>query len=78
MRFLRPTAYGAGYRAGMSPRVVITMPDGTKRLGDVPCPYTTRRQVLQRMAWNAGYHDGTVKNLNQWLKSRKGPEYAKH
>ncbi len=65
-------AYGAGYRAGMSPRAVIRYPDGSGHLSDPPCPYTTRRQIVQRMAWNAGYHDGTVKNLNQWLRSRKG------
>ena len=62
IRSLYPIAYGAGYRAGKSPRMIIRMPDGTKRLSEVPNPYP-RRHWIKRMAWEDGYHDGTLQLL---------------
>lgn len=63
-------AYGAGYRAGMSPRVVIKHPDGTKTLAEPECPYKGRFQVISRAAWYDGFHDGQMVSHQRWLGRR--------
>lgn len=64
-------AYGAGYRAGMSPRALRRNADGTKNLVEPSNPYTGRLQFLSRLAWESGMHTGTMNQLNQWLKRRR-------
>lgn len=59
-------AYGAGWRAGMAEAPYFIN------------PFNQRRQLLLHILWANGWHDGTIKSLNKWLKSRKGENYVKH
>lgn len=63
-------AYGAGWRAGMAERPLVCHADGTKTLAQPDCPFPPRR-FISRALWFTGYHDGTMRSINTWLKGRK-------
>lgn len=67
---MRNKTYGAGFRAGMSPKPIINRRDGTKVLSNPVCPFKGRWQVVQRVMWQAGYDDGLRKSLQTWLKGK--------
>lgn len=65
-------AYGGGFRAGMAPRRLVR-PGGTrgiKVLVEPTNPYTGRWQFFERIAYDFGVHDGTMKQLSTWLQGR--------
>lgn len=67
------TAYGAGWRAGMSAPRLIRQPNGTKHLQpcmDI-CPFKGRWGFLARHLWLTGWRAGTSQCLNDWLKKRR-------
>lgn len=64
--------YGAGKRSGLTTnKRLIIKPDGTYTLGAPTCPFTKPTQVIARMLWWEGYHNGIMESLREWLSTRK-------
>lgn len=64
-------AYNAGWRAGMSEPVLITMPNGLKQLGHASNPFTTRWQFLQRFLWEQGEVNGSYQRVIRYDAKRR-------
>lgn len=59
-------AYGGGFRAGQAPRRLVR-PGGTrgiKVLAEPINPYTEWWQFFERLAYDLGVRDGTMKRLS--------------
>ena len=63
------TAYGAGYRCGMSRPKLHLREDGTKTISEPICPYRSPLQLLQRVAWWMGYDKGLYRRLTTWCRA---------
>lgn len=64
------TAYGAGIRAGKSPRPLIQRADGTKVLASPVNPYNCKTQFLRWFFYEEGVYRGAMQSLTAWLKAR--------